>query len=159
MRADDKIPQKIPNMTDRIPLPLQLTTAQIKFLARKTPPEFIKQRAGPGGIKLDYVEVGYVIDVLNQAFGWDWDFRITAEQIGKVQVWVRGELAVRLGDHMVVKSQYGGANIKFNRQNNTPIGIADDLKAAASDCLKKCASMLGVAGDIYWRDLDQFPAG
>lgn len=140
---------------ERMALPLQLTNAQIKFLTRKTPEEFIKQRVGPGGTPLDYVEVGYIIDILNQAFAWDWDFRITGEQIGNKQVWVRGELSVRFGDHSVVKSQYGGSNIKFNR-NNVAIGIADDLKAAASDSLKKCASLLGVAGDVYWRDLDQF---
>jgi hypothetical protein len=135
-------------------LPQQLTDAQIKFLTRKTPEEYVKQRAGPGGSRLDYVEVGYIIDLLNRAFGWDWDFRITAEQIGKAQVWVRGELSVHFSDHIVIKAQYGGASIKMNKTTNSPVSIADDLKAAASDALKKCASLLGVAGDVYWPDLD-----
>jgi hypothetical protein len=139
-----------------ISLPQQLTSAQINFLTRKTPTEFVKQRKGPGGTALDYVEVGYVIDLLNQAFGWDWDFRIIEQQIGKKQVWVRGELSVRFSDRVVTKAQYGGATIKVNRTTNEPVGIADDLKAAASDSLKKCASLLGVAGDVYWRDLDHF---
>jgi hypothetical protein len=156
MKQDEKNTREMSVPRQNVSLPQQLTSAQINFLTRKTPQEFVKQRAGPGGTKLDYVEVGYVIDLLNQAFGWDWDFRIIEQQIGKKQVWVRGELSVRFSDHVVTKAQYGGTNIKVNRTTGEPVGIADDLKAAASDSLKKCASLLGVAGDVYFRDLDQF---
>lgn len=132
-----------------------LNKAQLTFITQKTPEQYIKKRPGPDGIQLSYVEVGYVINILNQAFGWDWDFKITDQQIGKRQVWVRGELTVRVGEHMITKGQFGGADIKFNR-NGDPISVADDLKAAGSDCLKKCASMLGIAGDVYWKDLDNW---
>jgi hypothetical protein len=134
-------------------LPMDLNQAQLTFITQKTPPEYVKRRPGPGGKMLDYVEVGYVVNLLNEAFGWDWDFKIQDQQIGKKQVWVRGDITVRLKDHAIVKSQYGGSDIKMNR-NGEPISIADDLKAAASDCLKKCASLLGVAGDVYWKNLD-----
>jgi hypothetical protein len=137
-------------------LPQHLNKAQLAFITQKTPRKFIKQRPGPGGFVLSYVEVGYVINVLNQVFGWDWDFRVIDQQIGKKQVWVRGELTVRLNNHSVTKSQYGGADIKVNRSTNEPVSVADDLKAAASDCLKKCASMLGIAGDVFWKDLDNW---
>lgn len=136
-------------------LPQHLKTSQLQFLTQKTPREFIRDRPGPGGMKLSYVEVGYVISVLNQAFGWDWDFRILDQQIGKKQVWVRGELTVRSDGREITKGQFGGADIKFNR-TGVPVSIADDLKTAASDCLKKCASLLGIASDIYWRDLDNW---
>lgn len=96
---------------------------------------------------------------LNQAFGWDWDFRVIEQQIGRKQAWVRGELTVRPQGRVITKSQYGGADIKFNRTTGEAISIADDLKAAASDCLKKCASLLGVAGDVYWPDLDNWIEG
>lgn len=139
-------------------LPEGLNKAQHAFLTQRTPKKFIKSRPGPGGKPISYVEVGYVINLLNQAFGWDWDFRIQEQQIGKTQVWVRGELTVRLRDKQIVKGQYGGAEIKWNRSTNQPLSIADDLKAAASDCLKKCASLLGVAGDLYWPDLDNWEA-
>lgn len=132
-------------------LPQYLNKAQLNFISQKTPDQFVKVRPGPGGMQLKYVEVGYVISVLNQVFGWDWDFRIMDQQIGKKQVWVRGELTVRLKDHAITKGQFGGSDIKTNR-NAEPISIADDLKTAASDCLKKCASMLGIANDLYWRD-------
>jgi hypothetical protein len=137
-------------------LPQFLNRAQLAFLTQKTPAQFVKRRPGPGGIVLDYVEIGYVVNILNQAFGWDWDFRITEQQIGRKQVWVRGELTVRPQGRSITKAQYGGADIKFNRSTGETVSIADDLKAAASDCLKKCASLLGVAGDIYWPDLDNW---
>ncbi|MCL5091170.1 MAG: RAD52 family DNA repair protein [Patescibacteria group bacterium] len=137
-------------------LPQFLNKAQLTFINQKTPPEFIKKRPGPGGMELNYVEIGYVVNLLNQVFGWDWDFRIVEEQIGNKQVWVRGELAVRLKGHTIVKAQYGGAEIKFNRSSGESISIADDLKAAASDSLKKCASLLQIASDVYWPDLDNW---
>lgn len=137
-------------------LPQYLNQAQLAILTQKTPAQFVKQRPGPGGIRLDYVEIGYVVNLLNQVFGWDWDFRILEQQIGHKQVWVRGELVIRLKGQTITKAQYGGAEIKFNRAGGGPVSIADDLKAAASDCLKKCASLLGVAGDIYWPDLDNW---
>lgn len=137
-------------------LPQHLNKAQLAFITQKTPKQFIKQRIGPGGLMVSYVEVGYVINVLNQCFGWDWSFRILDQQVGKKQVWVRGELSLRILGHEIVKGQYGGADIKFSKSSGEPISIADDLKAAGSDCLKKCASMLGIAGDIYWRDLDNW---
>lgn len=135
-------------------LPQNLTQAQLSFITQKTPSQYIKTRPGPGGVRLSYVEVGYVINMLNQVFGWDWDFKILDQQVGKKQVWVRGELTVRAGEHIITKAQYGGADIKLNRTTQEPVSIADDLKAAGSDCLKKCASMLGIAGDIYWKDLE-----
>jgi recombination DNA repair RAD52 pathway protein len=135
-------------------LPQHLNQAQLEFIGQKTPKQFIKTRPGPGGTSLSYVEVGYVINVLNQVFGFDWDFKVLDQQIGKTQVWVRGELTVRVRGRSVTKGQYGGSTIKINRSSGEPISIADDLKAASSDCLKKCASMLGIAGDIYWKELD-----
>jgi hypothetical protein len=140
-------------------LPQFLNQAQLSFISQKTPKQFIKQRPGPGGNLVNYVEVGYVINMLNQIFGWDWDFKVQDQQVGKRQVWVRGELVVRLKGHTITKAQYGGSEIKINRATKEPISIADDLKTASSDCLKKCASMLGIAGDVYWGDLDNWDQG
>ncbi|MBI3485706.1 hypothetical protein HY025_02060 [Candidatus Daviesbacteria bacterium] len=148
--AENSLSRSPPN------LPQSLNDAQLAFINQKTPTQFIKQRPGPGGVQLSYVEVGYVINILNQVFGWNWDFRIDDQQVGKRQVWVRGELAVRLKGQTIVKAQYGGADIKMSRSNGEAVSVADDLKAAASDSLKKCASMFGIAGDVYWKDLDNW---
>ncbi|MBU2577876.1 RAD52 family DNA repair protein [Patescibacteria group bacterium] len=140
-------------------LPRKLIVKRLKAYQRKpwafSPGKLIKKRPGPGGKELEYVEIGYVVNLLNQAFGWDWDFIIIDQEVGKKQVWVRGELAVRIKDHTIIKAQYGGSDIKYTR-NGELISIADDLKAAASDCLKKCASLLGIAGDVYWPELDRW---
>lgn len=149
MPKDENMPAK-----SEVGLPQNLNKAQMAFITQKTPDQYIKTRPGPGGKPLSYVEIGYVVNLLNQAFGWDWDFQIWEQEIGKKQVWVRGELTVRISGKEITKAQYGGSDIKFNKTTGEAISIADDLKAAASDCLKKCASLLGIAGDIYWKDLD-----
>ena len=48
----------------------------------------------------------------------------------------------------VTKSAFGGSLISF-RDDGTAISIGDDLKAAASDCLKKSASLFGVGLELY----------
>ncbi len=163
-----KMPNPVPNNHNQNPeerrdilpkredLPQHMNKAQLAFITHKTPRKFIKTRPGPSGAPVQYVEVGYVINMLNEAFGWDWDFKVVDQGIGKKQVWVRGELAARVNNRVIIKGQYGGADIKFNKNTGNPVSIADDLKAAASDCLKKCASMLGIAGDVYWPDLDNW---
>jgi len=144
---------KEPAKTGVEKLPQCLDSAQLSLLTQKTPPQFVKRRPGPAGVEFDYVEIGYVVNLLNQVFGWDWDFRILEQQIDHKQVWVRGELTIRPSRCLITKSQYGGADIKFDRETGEPVSIADDLKAAASDCLKKCASLLQVASDIYSPEL------
>lgn len=115
----------------------------------KTPKEYIKERQGRGNMKVQYVEVGYVIQKLNELFGYLWDFEVLDQGIGKTQVWVKGQLTVHIAPNLSLKkTQYGGAKIKTSGGN--VISISDDLKAAGSDALKKCASLIGIASDVYW---------
>lgn len=125
--------------------------SMVALIEEKTPAEFIKKREGPGGITLDYVEVGYVINQLNKIFGRLWDFEILDETVGANQIWVKGQLRVWLAPNFAItKTQYGGAKVKRTRDTKVIIDVGNDLKAAAADALKKCASYLGIAGDIYW---------
>jgi len=48
----------------------------------------------------------------------------------------------------VVKSAFGGSSISRDREGR-PVSIADALKGAASDALKKAASLLGVGLELY----------
>ncbi len=64
-------------------LPKYLNEAQLSFILQKTPLNYIKERPGPGGRPISYVEVGYVINMLNQIFGWDWDLKVIEQQVGK----------------------------------------------------------------------------
>jgi ribosome-binding protein aMBF1 (putative translation factor) len=52
---------------------------------------------------------------------------------------------------------FGGSSITFDREGRV-VSIADDLKAAASDALKKCASLLGVALEMYGGASERQPA-
>jgi hypothetical protein len=44
---------------------------------------------------------------------------------------------------------FGGSTITTNSQTGDVVSIADDLKAAATDAMKKAASMLGVGLHLY----------
>ena len=114
-----------------------------EVLTRPFPPELIRQRQGQGGKTLSYVETHAVIARLNE--GCDaWNFEIVEHQILPEEVVVIG----RLTADGVTKMAFGGSGITRDREGR-PTSIADDAKAAASDCLKKAASLLGVALELY----------
>lgn len=133
-----------------------LNRAQVDFLLQRTPREEIKLRQGRGGMKFSYVEHGYVTERLNLVFGFNWDFEIVDKQILEDEVVVEARLTVRTpGGQTIVKTQFGGADIKRHSsgpKSGRPLSIADDFKAAGSDALKKCASLLGIGLDLYGRD-------
>ncbi len=133
-----------------------LNEAQVDFLLQRTPRHEIKYRQGRGGLQFAYVEHGYVTERLNMVFGFNWDFEVVDKQILEDEVIVEAKLTVRTpGGQTIVKTQFGGADIKRHAsgtKKDRPLSIADDFKAAASDALKKCASLLGIGLDLYGRD-------
>ncbi len=133
-----------------------LSEAQVDFLLQRTPRHEIKTRQGRGGLQFSYIEHGYVTERLNLVFGFNWDFEIMDKQILDDDVIVEARLTVRTpGGQTIVKTQFGGAEIKRHAsgaKSGKPLSIADDYKAAASDALKKCASLLGIGLDLYGRD-------
>lgn len=131
-------------------VPSVFNEAQLLRLVSKTPAQHIYERPGKGGQKWKYVTGNYVEKVLNNVFAWNWDFDVlhTEEKYG--QVIVRGKLTVRSKTGVAVsKMQTGRADIKYLKNTKTPLDYGNDEKAATTDCLKKCASMLGIASDIY----------
>ena len=82
-------------------------------------------------------------------FGWDWDFEIMDEKIIHGEAVVKGKLTCRTNGRTIVKMQYGNKDIMTKRGSNEPLSIGNDLKAAATDALKKCAAEIGIAADIY----------
>jgi hypothetical protein len=62
----------------------------------------------------------------------------------------------------VVKTQFGSSRITRARDTGEYISLADDYKAAATDSIKKCASLLGVGLHLYNGDkpaISQNPNG
>ncbi len=128
-----------------------LNTEQLNFLLQKTPKNHIFKRVAKGGGHWEYVTGVYVKKVLNLVFGWDWSFEIIKHEfdLNIKQAYVLGKLTVHSGGRDIIKMQFGRADIKFKKDTKEPLDIGNDLKAASTDALKKCASELGVASDIY----------
>jgi len=128
-----------------------------RILSQRTPAGEIRVRDGRGGQKLKYTDGAYVIRTLNEALGWDWDFVADNEELlmnGEIpfEIKVRGTLTVRMDGRTVTKTQYGCQPIEMKRDGTAPVSIGDCYKGAATDALKKCASMLGIALDLYDSD-------
>lgn len=130
-------------------LPTFLNEWQKQVVSQKTPEKYIKWRTGADNKQLAYVEVSYVIDILNLAFGGDWDFTVIDKNIGNTQIWIMGRLTIRVNGKTITKENFGSSSIKRYKQSKEIIDIGNDLKTATSDALKKCASMFGVAPDVY----------
>lgn len=128
-----------------------LNEEQLKILLKKTPSQYVKARPAKGGGTWNYVTGGYVRKVLNLLFGWKWSFEIVDEQIllEAREVVVKGRLTAQVNGTTITKMQYGNKDIICKRGTDTPLSIGNDLKAAATDCLKKCAAEIGIAADIY----------
>ena len=145
-----------------------INSKQLLYMAQKTPIEAIYRRPGKGGKTFTYVKAWYVKKVLNYVFGWLWDFQILDKGREQNQVWTQGRLAIRNknGEIIIIKEQFGRADIKFltekvsdganivSKKTERMVDYGNDLKAAASDALKKCASELGIASDVYNQEED-----
>lgn len=126
-----------------------LNARQLQQLLKRTPRQYVKQRPAKGGGTWSYVTGGYVKKVLNLMFGFDWDFEIVDQQIYETEVVVKGKLTCRTNGRTIVKMQFGNKDIMRKRGSETPLSIGNDMKAAATDALKKCAAEIGIAADIY----------
>ena len=118
-----------------------------ELLEKPFAPEQIKQREGNYGKTLDYIEGHAIIQRLNDAFDARWSFEILEHEIQKDndEVIVLGKLSA--GD--AVKTQFGSSRITRAIETGEVISLADDLKAAATDAIKKCATLLGVGLNLY----------
>jgi|GEM_PF-1310429 len=164
-KVEDKQPKKMSkeltveqvekNKAGKLSLvPNALNPKQVLFVLQKTPANHIYQRPGKGGGMWDFVTGTYIKKVLNYAFGWMWDFEIKDKGREGNQVWVQGRLTIKdpKGNVMIVKEQFGRADIKFKKNSKEILDYGNDLKAASTDALKKCAAELGIASDIYGKN-------
>lgn len=114
-----------------------------EVLCRPFPPEAIKTRPGQHGKTVSYVSVDAVITRLSEGTD-SWSFEIVSHKVEADEVIVLGKLTA----DGVVKMAFGGSAITLDKEGKA-VSIADDLKASSSDSLKKAASMLGVALEMY----------
>ncbi len=122
----------------------------IEVLERKFKKEDIKSRKGGFGKMLDYVEGHKVLQRLNEAFDGDYSIEIMTPL----------DKAVIDGKHVIVHAritvfQDGKANVIRDGIGGKTITNADlpsIYKAACTDAIKKAATTLGVALDLYGTD-------
>lgn len=145
------------------------------------PSELIKQREGGGKKMLSYLSGSTITDMLNDAFGYMWSWRIDKQWIqesqsyfnkyskvaeketynGQQGAWEsQGSVAHVLGVLTVyVKNGPGLITIeKAGYGSKSILGKQNDqesiFKAAGTDALKKAASLLGIGLELY-RDEDE----
>jgi hypothetical protein len=116
-----------------------------EILEAPFPDEEIRTRKGTFGKELAYAEVHNYIAKLNLAFAGDWSFDIIEHVIQDNEVMVLGRLTA--GD--IHKSAFGCSTITTTRESGERVSLGHDLKAAASDALKKCCSLLGLGLHLY----------
>src|SRR2546428_962277 len=116
------------------------------LLEKPFAPEQIKRRQGMNGDVLDYIEGCAVIQRLNECFDAEWIFEVQEHRVYDDEVVVLGKLTAQ----GVSKSQFGKSRITRSRKDNSMISLGDDLKAAATDCLKKCATLFGIGLHLYF---------
>ena len=126
-----------------------LTQQQLLYMMRRTPRTSIYTRPAKGGGEWRYVTGAYVKKVLNFVFAWNWNFQIIDKGQEGDSIWVQGRLTVKdVNGNEIIKEQFGRADVKLKKDGKF-LDYGNDLKAAATDSLKKCASELGIASDVY----------
>lgn len=137
-----------------------LNQNQIQKIWNSTPARFKYSRPAKGGGNWTYIKSSYVRKVLDSVFGFNWSFDIETglseafdvAKLTKTCV-VKGTLIGRVrsdGEWVELKkTQFGRAEVKFKRDTQEPLDFGNDMKAATSDCLKKCASLFGIGADVY----------
>lgn len=125
-----------------------LTQEEIDILLERFPEDIIKENNG-----FKYIPVEHVIERLNRAFNYNWDFKISHIDKGETEtktssrgnkysatpVFITVELTVRsTTGSTLVRTGVGGGTIGFGQ------GEGDGHKSATSDALKKAAQSLGV---------------
>lgn len=122
---------------------------------QKTDPDQIKELTDSSGKPLKirgktvrYVDTAYMTTALNYATLMDWSFEVLESREDtidkKKHFSVLGCLTIHSTEGKdIMKQQWGSQVLKSKME------VGDALKAAASDSMKKCASMFGIAADIY----------
>lgn len=132
------------------------------FLTQKTPKSAIFSRKGKAGQTWNYVKGDYVKQVLNAVFSFQWDFELTPIKDGELyqmssrQILVVGKLTIRdqNGVARIIKMGIGKKDVMYKKDtagspSAYPLDLGNDIKAAETDALKRCATGLGIGLDLY----------
>lgn len=144
---------------DRSLVPTKLTIKQIQTINQPTPKQWIKKRKGKGGSEWFYIPGKHYTRTMNFIFGWTWSFEIKERWTENGFACVLGRLIIkdpRTLQEIVTKDNFGSSEIKKLKSGGF-LDVGNDYKAAATDAKKKCASELGLFGDIA--EMNEFVQG
>jgi hypothetical protein len=117
-------------------------------LAARFPAEAHKTKT-IGGTSLTYVDGEMVVSRLNEELGLDgWSFEVKDIHVLENEVWALGRITVYQEGRTLVREQAGGQIINRKRTGEI-IELSNDIKGAVTDCLKKCATLVGVGLYLY----------
>lgn len=126
-----------------------------------------------GGKRSRYIPSWWFIRQANALFDYLWSFEAISEERLDDRVRVKGQVIIHFPGKTVkeydpdsgklirevsyetssiTKSQFGGAEVKRytkGEHKGNEISISDDYKSAATDSMKKCLSLFGLAQDVY----------
>lgn len=123
---------------------MALNSKALDVVNRPLPRDQVKQRPGKGGMTFNYISADLVIELLNEAFDHSWSTKILRSDVHENTVIVGLELTVWDDkDHPIVKQQFGSCDM------GRGMGPGEAFKGAASDALKKAATLLGIGLELY----------
>jgi hypothetical protein len=97
-----------------------------------------------GGKRFQYITGGECASRLNDVLGVDgWSFAIREQGQITDDVWVRGRLTLHFPGRTVIREQVGASTLQRG------MAPGDSIKSAATDALKKAATLAGVALYLY----------
>jgi len=110
-----------------------ITADMLGILSAPTPPDEIKQRQGPGGRQLDYVDARFVMDRLDEIGAENWQDQYVDRTNG----------SVRCGIGVLVEGEW-----IWKWDVGTESDIESD-KGSYSDAFKRAAVKWGIGRDLY----------
>lgn len=127
--SDDGGSERVP--TTPAPTTFERLTAQFATSEHAT----VKK----GGAEQTYAPWTEYVERLNAVLEQGWSFRVIREGFTPTECWVLGEIEATIDGVRTVRQQYGCEPIAVGQSAN-----GDLLKKAASDAVKKAASLLGI---------------
>lgn len=123
------------------------------ILSRSTPSDRIRQREGPHGMTLSYVDGAYV-RVTRQAIarlGIPSDFEIMQTDVESEEVDILGKLTFKFSGQSATSMQWGDCQLRAG------MSLGSCKKGAATDAEKKCMADFGWALDVYTAEPENAP--
>jgi len=120
---------------------------------KDTHPFYIQQRGGPGGRMMDFVDEGYMRQVLNDNFPiWNWEV-VSYEIYGQPlpdYICVHGRLTIKDSGAERHFDALAAHQVKYMRDTSDTVDLGNDMKSANTQAFKlACNRLCNISDDVY----------